>query len=372
MARGIALFADFRQIHLCDEDYKGDLAEAWTAKATDDRIACAGDIIGIGTEQADGVSVVVEILVAEPKQLAGEHVTEASLKVKHPRIAVLGCTDYLPDAKRFAVTPGTWRLRSTHTDIAKKEKIRVQLWPAKAKAPRVLVRYKQPAPVAKPVPQGRPKNRKQTIDAALRGEVDVALEVLLALHTSGDAAASAAAAEILAYQGRWKEMVPCAKALLANPDAVYAGNVIDDMKALLQRAKGLPRPGKRAPERRDHYDKAVEDARTGKRFKGKPKELASHCFALAVVFNVDDEIIARWDPKHPYMHFDEAAEVARAYVRKNKLDEAWAVLECRLSRWYPVDAAQVLPVVLLTDSLLAPLMTPERADLVLRTRRAVY
>jgi hypothetical protein len=39
--------ADFRQIHLCAPDAQGDLAEAWTAKAADDRIAAAGDIVGI-------------------------------------------------------------------------------------------------------------------------------------------------------------------------------------------------------------------------------------------------------------------------------------------------------------------------------------
>ncbi|MBX3226109.1 MAG: hypothetical protein KIT84_28960 [Labilithrix sp.] len=41
------LFADFRQIHVSAPDRKGDLAEAWTAQATEDRIAVAGDIVGI-------------------------------------------------------------------------------------------------------------------------------------------------------------------------------------------------------------------------------------------------------------------------------------------------------------------------------------
>ena len=61
------------------------------------------------------------------------------------------------------------------------------------------------------------------------------------MHEEGDAAASASAAEILAFQGRWKEAVACAaKALLAEPHAVYAGNVADELKLLVAVAKKGP------------------------------------------------------------------------------------------------------------------------------------
>jgi hypothetical protein len=362
------LFADFRQIHVCAPDRKGDLAEAWTAKATDDRIAAAGDIVGIGTERMDDVNVTFEIVDREPVLQKADHVTEASIKLPGV-VAVLGCTDYLPDAKRFKLAPGTWRLRATHTNLAKRERIHIQLWPGKATRPRVRTRWQPAKPVDKPI-KGKPKTRKQAVEAALRGDIDVALDVLLALHAAGDAAASASAAEILAFQGRWDEMVPCAKALLANPRAVYAGNVIDDMKALVNRRTAIAKPPAPEPADRKSFDEAVQMAADGKRYKGKPEQLSQHCFALAVVFHVDDEIIARWDPDHPYLHFDQAAEVARALMRRDQAKRAWEILESRLGRWYPVDAAQVLPVELITDPLLAPLLTRERADLVLRTPRA--
>jgi hypothetical protein len=364
------LFADFRQIHVCAPDSKGDLAEAWTAKATDDRIAAAGDIVGVGTEVAIDVDVTVEVLAVEPALQKADHVTEASIKLSGGEVAVLGCTDFLPDAKRFTVAPGTWRLRATHTNLAKRERIRIQLWPGKAITPRVLTRWQRPEPVEKPM-KGKPKNRKQAAEAARRGKIDEALEVLLALHEAGDAAASASAAEILAFQGRWKEMVPCANAILAKPDAVYAGNVIDDMRALLKVREQPPTLPDHKPPDRQHFDDAIKIAVEGKRFKGTPAQLAQHCFSLATAFHIDDEIIARWDPALPSMHFNEAAEVARALVRRNEQERAWQILESRLSRWYPVDAAQVLPVVLLTDPLLSPLVTRDRADLVLRTPRAV-
>jgi hypothetical protein len=370
MGKPLTLFADYRQIHLFDAAAPGDLSDAWTARAVDDRIAVAPGILGIATNDTARVRVDVSILGEEPAPPRGDHVTESSLRVKGEAVGVMGCTDYLPDARRFAVEPGTYRVRATHT-IGKTEKIRLELWPAKRAASKVLVRYAPPAPKPKPVPTGRPKNHKQAVAAALRGETDVALEVLLELHAKGDAAASASAAEILAFQGRWKELVPCAKALLKQPDAVYAGNIVFDMKALLARGPKLPRPDQPGPANRKRFDEVLADPKQAKRFKGKPKELAAHCFALAWTFNLDDEVIARWDPSHPYLHFDDACYVARALVRAKQPDRAWAVLEERLPRWYPVDAAQVLPVVLLTDGWLAPLLTPERAQIVLRTPRAV-
>lgn len=366
------LFADYRQIHVCAPDSKTSLEDAWTAQATDDRIAAAGDIVGIGTEQADDVDVTVVVLDAAPEpEKKGEHVTEASIRL-NGEVAVMGCTDELAKAKRFRTPKGTWRLRSTHTNLAKREKILIQLWPAKAAKPKVLVRYAPAAPPPRK-PVKAPKTKKQAVAAALEGNIDAALELFLQLHAEGDAAASASAAEILAFEGRWDEAVKCAKALIANPDAVYAGNVEEDMKAIVAVAKsGVPKPKPPEKPNRERYDEAVKMAVEGKRFKGKPLELARHCFSLAVVFHIDDEIIARWDPKHPHLHFDQAADVARALVRRRDPARAWEVLEGRLGRWYPVDAAQTLPVVLLTDPWLAPLMTPERTALVLRTPRAVH
>jgi hypothetical protein len=318
---------------------------------------------------ADDVSVSVELLAREPKVEKADHVTEASI-VSPGRLAVLGCTDDARKAKTFAVGAGTWRIRATHTGLATREKVRLQLWPGKASKPRVLVRWKPPPPPAPKPLAARPKNRKQAVEHALRGKTGPALEVLLELHANGDASASASAAEILAFEGRWDEAAKCARALLRNPGAVYAGNVIDDMKAIVALRGKKPKPAKREPPDRKRFAEAVAMASTGKRFAGKPKELAAHCFALAVAFRVDDEIIARWDPKHPHLHFDQAADAARALVRKKDGARAWDVLASRLGRWYPVDAAQVLPMALVTDPLLAPLLTRERAKLVLATPRA--
>jgi len=63
MARPVRarLFADYRQIQLREPNARGDLEEAWTAKASEGRIAAAGGIVAFGTEAADDVDVTLEV-----------------------------------------------------------------------------------------------------------------------------------------------------------------------------------------------------------------------------------------------------------------------------------------------------------------------
>ena len=68
------------------------------------------------------------------------------------------------------------------------------------------------------------------------------------------------------------------------------------------------------------FDEAVAEAATDKRFKGKPKHLARHCFALAVGYNVDEAMIERYDAKNPELGFDEAVNTARALSRRGDHD----------------------------------------------------
>ncbi len=394
-ARAITLFADFSQIHVQDDGATGDLADAWTVKATEDRLAVAdsGDIVGIGTSEPEDVKVSVVFLPRAPDALDGgaEHVTEASLRVRSGRVVVCGCTDYLPDARRFPCAPGTYRLRASH---GPRDRIRLELWPAPRRAAKVLRRYEPPPPEPKkkaaPATASKLRTAKRAAVEARRGNVEVALARLQELADAGDAAAAASVAEILAYRGAWQEMVPYATKLLANPGAVYAGNVASDMAALVRRAAhelGKPSIAKKAlavvpkgfrlfgapreerPDRK-RFEEAVRDAKTGKRFAGRPLELAAHVFALASVFGLDDEMIARWDASNPRFHFDMAVDTARALARRGDPARAWEVIESRIADWYAVDFAQVAPVVLLTDLLLAPLMTPARCEAVLTTTRS--
>jgi hypothetical protein len=249
--------------------------------------------------------------------------------------------------------------------------------------------------------RGALRNTKQARLAALRGQPGPALDALVTFAAAGDVGAAASAAELLAFEGRWEPLVPHALALLARPDAVHAGNVFDDMSALVRRAArelgdatlveraAASVPAKlreRAarvlladspnlsielePEDRARFGAAVALAEVDKRFRGKPTALARHCFSLAVVFHVQDEILARHDPANPELHFDAAVSAARVLARRGDEAGAWALLKPKLHDWWPVDHAQVAPVVLLVHPLLAPLMTTERCRIALETPRA--
>lgn len=407
----LTLLAQYRQVHLMDAQASGDLSHAWTEQAVSDRVAVADGIVGLGCERDQDVRVTLEVLTAAPAADAErfDHVSEASLSVPSGELAVLGCTDYLPDAARLRVPLGDLRVRASHTNLAKgRETIRVQLWPAPPAPPAVLARWAPPAKAAKPNKATKPgaaakpvRNVKQARLLALSGQPDTALAALLAFAAEGDASASASAAELLAFMGRWEDVVPHAMALLAKPEAVYAGNVFDDMCALLRRAARelsdpelIPRAAAVAPPARQEQVKvvllqdspnlsatvagpdterfvdAVAKAETDKRFTGKPLQLARHAFALAVSFRVQDQIIARFDPSNPELHFDAAVSAACALVRQGDPAAAWAALESKLHAWWPVDKSQVAPVVLLVHPLLAPLMTAERCAHVLATARA--
>ncbi len=71
---------------------------------------------------------------------------------------------------------------------------------------------------------------------ALGGNVETALPVLARHAEAGDDGAAASAAELSAYLWRWDEVIGQAARLIANPYAVYAGNVFHELVLLLGRA----------------------------------------------------------------------------------------------------------------------------------------
>lgn len=241
---------------------------------------------------------------------------------------------------------------------------------------------------------------RAAVERALAGEPEPSLEALLALSEQGDGCAAASAAELLAFMGRWSELVPHARRLLANPSAVSTSNVFSDACRLVRRAsrelgdpsiieesaKLVPasmsaqtnavllseyvEPSSiRAPDVAKYND-AIAAATKDRRFKNAPEKLALHAFALAVVFGVDEAIIERFDETHPHFHFDHAVSVARAWVKQGQPERAWPILRAFVPRWWPVDPAQVAPVILLVDPWISRVVTPERAREVLAIDRA--
>ncbi|HEX6683039.1 MAG TPA: hypothetical protein VF062_09605 [Candidatus Limnocylindrales bacterium] len=142
----LRLFADYHQIHVFDEGSRTDLGDAWTEQATTDQVAVARDSVGVGTTVNVNVQVTVEVLQAPPvdDNAHFDHVVEASFHSSSGRVVVMGCTDYEPDAERFAVRPGWLRLRASRSNLLNAfradvdsdedpkttEKVRLQIWPA--------------------------------------------------------------------------------------------------------------------------------------------------------------------------------------------------------------------------------------------------
>lgn len=89
------------------------------------------------------------------------------------------------------------------------------------------------AEIKKRLGAAKPGSTKKAQAAVRSGLIKLALPPLENFAASGDDAAAASLAELYAFQGEWEKVIPNAGRLIANPYAVYAGNVFDDMISLL-------------------------------------------------------------------------------------------------------------------------------------------
>lgn len=273
----------------------------------------------------------------------------------------------------------------------------------------------------------RPLTLTQARKAAWRGQPGVAIPALEAFAASGDNAASASLAELLAFGGRWSEVIVQAGRLIENPGAVYAGNVFNDMIGLLGRAghetaqwnqvyqaaeaawNKIDQIEERAHVRHRHltildglknyalrsgeaphelirvfgvkfgftqadqdaaYEKAVHKAtHDNKDLRDNPAKLKAYLFGIAINSNQTDDVVRMYESGDMPANFDYAVKVARIFVGRAETERAWQVLWDHMSLWWPVDKAQVAPVVLLTDGELFPLMSRERCEQVLTLPR---
>ena len=157
MTTHLKIFADYHQIHVMDEESESDVGEAWLQPAAVlDGLAAAEDLLAFGTVNNRYVRVAVDVLDSEPEDDRADfdHVVEAGLLVASGRLAVLGCSGYLPDAARFDVAAGWVRVRVSRSGLPAaaadpegfaSEDIRLQVWPAPPAEPRVLTRWTRPA-----------------------------------------------------------------------------------------------------------------------------------------------------------------------------------------------------------------------------------
>ncbi len=120
-SRRIRVYAAYYQFHVKDEKYEADLGDFWTEEAVANRTAVLPGIIGIGTASYDIVDVVVEIHsdapLVEPRR--GTISLRVTSTFSSGGIQVIGCLDSLQDPVQvFAVSPGNYRVRCCHANLA--------------------------------------------------------------------------------------------------------------------------------------------------------------------------------------------------------------------------------------------------------------
>lgn len=151
-AHQFTIFADYFQFVVQDERSEDDFAAIWSPAALDMALAVGKSAICPGTLRNVDVPVEIQVLDSEPKiDLATvDHAAEASLAFPSGVAVVMGCTGNFPEASRFSVVPGIYRVLSIMKGIASikaewqpaDDTYVVYLWPGEPREPKLLKHWK--------------------------------------------------------------------------------------------------------------------------------------------------------------------------------------------------------------------------------------
>ncbi len=138
---------------------------------------------------------------------------------------------------------------------------------------------------------------------------------------------------------------------------------------------GVPQPPTSPEEQRRRYEYAVDNMYTLCPYlRGKPEEAARHRYFLAKGFGQPEEAVqAFFGHPQPIGHFlfRDALYVVRVFACRGELDRGWGLVRDYLPHWYPeTDWTRIAPIELLVEPELAPMMTAERCEAVLRCPRS--
>jgi hypothetical protein len=240
------------------------------------------------------------------------------------------------------------------------------------------------------------KTAKKAQEAARAGKIDDALAALARFADGGDAGAAAALAELHAFRGEWDAVLLRAAPLLADPEAVSAGNVAADLAGLVWRAAGetkrhkdalkilgpgndflifsevrrwLKAGGKGKPPRIRTVDAPAHQKKVYERTIADADDALSRFLAAASFPLYDAQAVAAFKSAAGELDWEQTLDAARAFVRQGKPDGAWKAVEPKLAEWSPVEPCQVAPAELVYDPDLFPMMTAARCRKVLQTSR---
>jgi hypothetical protein len=148
----LTLFADYFQFILQDIESEDDFGTIWTPEAFKMGSAFGKTAVCPGTLRNVDVNVELHICESEPiiDLSTYDHAVEGSIELPTGTLMVMGCTGYLPEAARFNLVPGTYRVLALMQGI---ESIKnewepagdlypVFIWHGNAIPPRVLKHWK--------------------------------------------------------------------------------------------------------------------------------------------------------------------------------------------------------------------------------------
>jgi hypothetical protein len=153
--RKFKIFADYFQFVLMDESSEDDFSEIWTDEALERMLAVGELAVCPGTLRNIEVDVEVRVVPTEPSinVAAHDHVVEGSIEIPTGKLVVMGCTEYLPDAKRIELSPGTYQLLFLVNGVGSiktewepaEDKYTVYLWPGQLRAAKLLKHWRKGA-----------------------------------------------------------------------------------------------------------------------------------------------------------------------------------------------------------------------------------
>jgi len=120
----LEVFADYFQFFIQDEKVTGDLSNSWTEEAVELLLATTDGTIGVGTIRNMDVPVTIKTFDTEPPFLNDYEntigqINECDIQVNSGKIAIAGCTDYFPEAKRIELKNGIYRARIYYGNLDK-------------------------------------------------------------------------------------------------------------------------------------------------------------------------------------------------------------------------------------------------------------
>jgi len=125
-----------------DAGVEEDTSDIWTEKALNLKLGILPNTLAIGTFRNVDVPLHLEILDEEPNVNLEEwdHVSLGYFSIKSGQCAVFGCTDYLPDAQKIEMCPGTYSAFSMAKELDSiteeweeaDDLYKVILWPSSA------------------------------------------------------------------------------------------------------------------------------------------------------------------------------------------------------------------------------------------------